>query len=437
MKHLTRFITFVFFCILGLPAELQAKNASSQIYLIEFNGSVNPGSEEFYNRALAQAQSDSAMALLVELDTPGGLVTSLRGMVKATMASPVPVIVYVAPSGAQAASAGALLTLSAHVAAMAPGTNIGAAHPVGIGGGGSDSIMSQKSENDIAAFARSIAEERGRNADWAESAVRSSTSSTAMDAKEAGVIDFIAVSREDLLQKLNNFKLALKEDTLTLITTGVTFSPLEPNLRENILMKIADPNLAYIFMLAGLIGLYFELSNPGAIFPGVLGAISLLLGLYAVQTLPVNVVGLLLLLLAVVFLALEIFITSGGILGVAGLVSLLFGSLMLFDKAETGISISLSVLAPTFISFSIFMGLIIFMVTKASKLKTTTGMEGLVGEMGRVMEDFDGQKTGQVFLHGEIWTAQSDEPLSKNDSVEVKSLNGMILNVTKSKENFS
>ncbi len=413
-------------------------NASLRpFYLVEFSGSVNPGSEEFFLRAIQQAEQDSAQALLVELDTPGGLVISLREMVKALMASEVPVIVYVAPSGAQAASAGALLTLAAHVAAMAPGTNIGAAHPVGLGGSGSDSIMTQKSENDIAAFARSIAEERNRNADWAESAVRSSTSSTALDAKDSGVIDFIAVSREDLLQKLNNFTVYLKEDSLTLNTTGVTLSPIEPNLRENILMKIADPNLAYILMLAGLIGLYFELSNPGAIFPGALGAISLLLGLYAVHTLPVNVVGLLLLVLAVGFLALELFVSSGGILGIAGLVSLLIGSLMLFDKAETGISISLGVLAPTFITFSVATGLIIWMVGKSARLKTATGEEGMVGATGQAMEAIEAGETGKVFVHGEIWTAQTDTPLSKDDPVDVLQLTGMLLHVTKSKEQLS
>lgn len=436
MKFQSRFI-LIALLLFWQSISVHASSSTNSIYLVQFSGSVNPGSEEFFNRALEKAKTDSALAVLVELDTPGGLVTSLRGMVKTMMASPVPVIVYVAPSGAQAASAGALLTLAAHVAAMAPGTNIGAAHPVGIGGDGSDSIMTQKSENDIAAFARSIAEQRGRNADWAESAVRSSTSSTAVDALEAGVIEFIAISREDLLYKLNGYSFRVLEDSLALNTTGVTIKPLEPNLRENILMKIADPNLAYIFMLAGLIGLYFELSNPGAIFPGVLGAISLLLALYAVQTLPVNVVGLLLMVLAIAFLGLELFVTSGGILGVAGLVSLLFGSLMLFDTAETGISISLSVLAPTFISFSILVGLIIWMVTKSSKLKTSTGLEGLIGEIGEAMEDFDTGNKGKVFLHGEIWTANTSESISKHDPVQVQSLSGMVLNIKKHKEEHS
>ncbi|MBC8523945.1 MAG: nodulation protein NfeD [Chlorobium phaeobacteroides] len=431
-------VLLLFAAVTVFSSTLRAEEAKGNktVLFLSLQGTVNPGSADFFERAIDQAEKEKVHAILVELDTPGGLVSSLRAMVQSVLASPVPVIVYVAPQGAQAASAGALLTLSAHVAAMSPGTEIGAAHPVGLGGGGDgDETMSKKAENDLAAFARSIAEERGRNAEWAENAVRESIASTANEALKAGVIDFVAADRAELFRMLDGRTVETIDGSLTLDLTGAVIEEFSPTLQEQILIKLADPNLAYIFIMVGLAGLYFELANPGSIFPGVLGAISLLLALFALQALPVNVVGVLLIVLAVVFFGLELFVASGGILALAGLVALFVGSLMLFNTAETGISISMTVFLPVFIMVSVSLLAIVWLVTKSSRLKLSSGPEQLIGEEGSVIHAILPGQPGKVFVHGELWDAESGEEIPEKGVAIVKGLKGLILQVTKKQEN--
>jgi membrane-bound serine protease (ClpP class) len=418
--------------LISSPAD-GAENLVSRIVL---KGSVNPGSAGFFSRALHDARRSGSDAVLVELDTPGGLVSSLRSMVQEIMASPIPVIVYVYPSGAQAASAGALLMLSAHVAAMAPGTEIGAAHPVGAGGkSDGDETMKKKVVNDLAAFARSLAEKRGRNAQWAEKAVTESVSSTAQEALQAGVIDMISDNPSEVLSRLRGMKIMTVAGEKGFTGASFTIREIRPTFKESALMTIADPNLSYILFLAGIAGLYFELATPGAIFPGVAGAISLLLGLYSMQTLSVNVTGLLLLLLAVLFLGLELFVTSGGILAVAGLVALFAGSIMLFDLPGSGITLSLQVILPVFVLFSIGITLLLRVVFRSGKEPPLMGKSALIGQSGRVVRFIETDKPGKVFVHGELWDASSSECIVEETVVVVTGIEGMELKVkTKQKE---
>lgn len=414
----------------GKTTETAAKRPT--VCLVRLTGTVNPGMAELLRRALAQAQQEGALCLIAELDTPGGLVTTLRDMVQDIMASPVPVVVYVAPSGARAASAGALLTIAANVAAMAPGTNIGAAHPVDIGQrGGEDETMAKKAENDIAAMARAVATERGRNAAWAEKAVRESVSASATEALELNIIDILARDLDSLLLQLEGLEVIVQGRKTKLAVEDPVVLEIKESLREKVLQTIADPNIAYILMMIGVTGLYFELAHPGTILPGTAGAICLLLGLFALQTLPVSATGLLLLLLAVILFVLELLISSNGILGLSGLVALLLGSLMLFNSSKTGISIASGVLWTTFISVGSFLGAVVYLATRATLSKPLSGMEGLLGERGSVIEAV-GPNGGRVFLHGELWTAISEETIPAGVEVRVVGFKGMKLKVSQS-----
>lgn len=425
----------VWLCLLwsvlfSLP--LRAAERQPLVVGVELRGSVNPGSAGFFSRALQEAAAMEADAVLLEIDTPGGLVSSLRSMVQGVLGSPVPVIAYVAPSGAQAASAGALLVLSAHVAAMSPGTEIGAAHPVGLGlpGSGEEAGASlEKAVNDLAAFARSLAEERGRNAEWAERAVRESLASSAREALKAGVVELVVADREALFLQLEGREVVTQAGSVTLRLAGAEVVQLKPGFRERALMTLANPDLAYIFFLAGLLGLYFEFSNPGSILPGTAGALSLLLGLYALQALSVNVAGLLLLLLAVVFLVLELFVSSGGFLAVGGLVALFFGSLMLFDGPVTGVDLSLGVFLPVFLLFSAAVAAILFALLRSARSPKASGLEGMVGQTGSVVHGLQPGVAGKVFVHGELWEALSWEPLTEGAPVRVERVEGMLLHV--------
>ncbi len=399
---------------------------------IVLSGSVNPASAQYFSRVLAEAHADGSAALLVELDTPGGLVSSLRLMVQDVLASKIPVIVYVSPSGAQAASAGALLMLSAHVAAMSPGTEIGAAHPVGMGGGDREGdVMSGKAASDLAAFARSLAEVRGRNQEWAEQAVLRSRASSAQEALRIGVIDLIASKPAIVLRRVDGMKVRTAGGEVTLATADASLKPIAATFQEQVLMRIADPNIAYILFLAGLAGLYFELASPGAIFPGVAGAVSLLLGLYAMQMLPVSITGVLLLLLGVLFLGLELFVTSGGVLAIAGLIALFAGSLMLFGTPGSGTELSLFVFLPVFLVFAVAAGAIVRVVLRSSSSRQLSGQDGLLGESGRVVRLIEGASAGKVFVHGELWDAVAGEKLPEGTPVRVTGIKGLQLQVTK------
>jgi membrane-bound serine protease (ClpP class) len=380
-------------------------------------GSINPGLEEFIVEGIRTAEKEKASALIIQLDTPGGLATSMRAINQAIINAKVPVIVYVSPKGARAASAGVFITMAAHVAAMAPGTNIGAAHPVAVGLGKMDKVMGEKVVNDMVAYARSLALERGRNADWAEKAVRKSVSIDAQKAQKLKVVDLVAEDLDDLLQKVNGRKVKVGKEKVAVKTLGVPVKTVSESWRIRILKRIADPNIAFILMLIGLAGLYFELSNPGVVLPGVVGALSLLLALYAFQTLPVNFIGVLLIILAFVLFILEIYVTSFGLLSVGGIAALVLGSLMLFKGGGMGMAIAWSVLIPSVIIISLFFLTVAALVVRTHMRRSVSGSTGLMGERGVAYTDL--KPEGQVFVHGEYWQAVSDEPVAAGDAVEV------------------
>ncbi|HDH04272.1 MAG TPA: nodulation protein NfeD [Nitrospirae bacterium] len=417
----------IFFLILILfiaPFFVQPSEAGITVITVE--GIVNPVMSEFISKSIDQAVMEKAEALVIELDTPGGLDTSMRLIVKKIIASQVPVVVYVSPSGARAASAGVFITLSAHIAAMSPGTNIGAAHPVGIGGK-MDKTMAEKAVNDAAAYIKSLAETRNRNAEWAEKAVRESVSITEQEALKLNVIDFVAPDLKTLLNTIDGKEVDTSIGKQILNTKGVEIVRRETGLRHKILDLISNPNVAYLLMLLGFYGIFFELTSPGAIFPGVIGVLSLILALYSFQTLPVNYAGLLLIVLAIVLFILEIKVTSYGMLTIGGLISMLIGSMMLFDSPLPFFRLSLKVILPAVILTTLFFGLTVSLAVKAYRRKPVTGAEGLVGLEGTARTDI--HKSGQVFVHGEIWTAYSDEPVKTGEKVVVEKVENLKLKV--------
>jgi membrane-bound serine protease (ClpP class) len=399
------------------------------MYSLTATGSINPGLADFIIEGIEQAEKDKAEALIILLDTPGGLEASMRKIGQAIVNAKVPVIVYVSPKGARAASAGVFITMAAHVAAMAPGTNIGAAHPVSIGMGKMDKTMTAKVVNDMVAYGRALAKERGRNADWVEKAVRKSVSIDAEEAKKLKVIDFVAEDLNEVLKQANNMPVKIGGKTERLKTLGVPVREIREGLSTKILKHIADPNIAFILMLVGLAGLYFELAHPGAVLPGVVGALSLLLALYAFQTLPVNYTGLLLLFLGFVFFVLEIYVVSYGMLSLAGVISLVLGSMMLFrGGGEMGMQIAWSVLIPTVLVVSLFFIGIALLVMRTHLRRSKTGSGGLMGESGVAYTDLT-PAGGQVFVHGEYWQAVSEEPIKAGDHIEVVKVIGLTLRV--------
>jgi membrane-bound serine protease (ClpP class) len=398
---------------------------ADEVEIVELEGPINPGAATFLTRGLEDAEKRGAELVIIQLDTPGGLVSSMRVMVKAIMNSPIPVVVYVAPKGAGAASAGVMVTVSAHIAAMAPGTNIGAAHPVGAGGKDIDKDMSEKVVNDMASYGRGIAQDKGRNADWVEKAIRESVSITAEEAVEKKVVDLVAPDVDELLKLLNGREIDLKQGKVTLKTLGLTKVFYTPGFRDNVLRLISDPNIAYILMMIGLAGLYFELAHPGAVFPGVIGAISLILAFYSFQTLPVNYAGLLLIALAIVFFIAEIKVASYGILSLGGIVSLALGSIMLFED----VGVSLRLMAPTIVLIGGFFVIVSTLAFRAYRSKPQSGVEGLIGEVGVVQKPFDPE--GLVFVHGEYWRAVSSEKLEPGEKVSVEEVTGLMLKVKK------
>ncbi|MDI6853655.1 MAG: nodulation protein NfeD [Deltaproteobacteria bacterium] len=405
-----------------------AASVAGVVYALPATGSINPGLADFIIQGISKAEAEKAEALVIQLDTPGGLEVSMRKICQAVINAKVPVIVYVSPKGARAASAGVFITVAAHVAAMAPGTNIGAAHPVSIGLGKTDKVMSDKVINDMVAFGRSLAKERGRNADWVEQAIRKSVSIDAGEAKKLKVIDFVAENLNEVLEKAHGLEVKIAGKAVRLKTLGVPVREIQEGLSTKILKHIADPNIAFILMLIGLAGLYFELSNPGVVLPGVLGAICLLLALYSFQTLPVNYIGLLLILLSFVFFILEIYVTSFGLLTVAGVISLLLGSIMLFPGGGAGMAIAWQVLIPTLIAVTLFFVGIAYLVARTHLRRSITGSAGLIGERGVAHTDISA-KGGQVFVHGEYWQAMSQEPIAKGEPVEVEEVIGLKIRV--------
>ncbi len=396
----------------------------SEVYIIKVADAISPGTAEFIKSGIKKAEENEAAVIIIELDTPGGLAESMRLIVQNILGSKVPVVVYVSPSGARAASAGVMITMAADVAAMAPGTNIGAAHPVGMGGKDIDGKMSEKVINDMVAQAKSVAEKRGRNAKWVEEAIRESVSVTETEALKENIIDLVAENTDDLIRQLNGREL---KDRGVLNLAEVKKVVIEETLRTKILKTISNPNIAYILMMIGLAGLYFELSHPGAIFPGVIGGIALILAFFAMQTLPVNYAGILLIVLAIIFFIMEMKITSYGLLSVAGIVSLLLGSIMLFEGGTPDTKLSLRVLLTTVILISGFFVAVAGLVFRAQISKPSTGSKGLVGEIGIVKKSLAPE--GKVFVHGELWKARAKEPLDENVKVRVVKVVNLVLEV--------
>ncbi|RPI37066.1 MAG: nodulation protein NfeD [Nitrospiraceae bacterium] len=421
------------FIIMLLPMMFLASgvfgNQKKQVLAIKVNGVINPVSSEFISKSISKANAMQAEALVIELDTPGGLDTSMRSIVKDIIASAVPVIVYVSPSGARAASAGTFITLAAHVAAMAPGTNIGAAHPVSMGEK-MDKTMSEKATNDAAAYIRTLAERTGRNASWAEDAVRKSISATETEALKEHVIDIVSKDLTSLLKEIDGRKVTTAAGEKTLKTADASVTRTEMDLRYKILAFISDPSVAYMLMLLGFYGLFFELTNPGTIFPGVTGAIFLILAFYSFQTLPVNYAGLLLIILALVLFILEIKIISHGLLTIGGIISMVIGSLMLFESPAPFLRISLSIILPAVFLTALFFTATFSLAYKALRRKPATGGEGLIGIEGKAITDIT-KDGGMATLHGEVWSASSDDMIKKGDKIEVISLSGLQIKVKK------
>ena len=401
--------------------------AQKKVVSIQIDGTINPASAEFIHRSIEKAGKENAECLVIQLNTPGGLLKSTRVIVSDILESPVPIVVFVSPGGAHAGSAGVFITLSAHIAAMAPGTNIGAAHPVDLQGK-LDTVMSEKVTNDAAAFIRSIAEKRKRNVKWAEESVRKSISITEKEALKKDVIDLIAENTEALLDQIDGKPVTVASKTKTLETRDAKIELVEMGMFEKILDLISDPNVAYVLLLLGLYGMIFELYNPGAILPGIVGIICLTLAFYSMHTLPVNYAGLLLIVFGVILFLLEIKIVSHGMLTLGAIVSLLLGSMMLirpdaelaFQHLSWGVIISA-------IGFSaLFFLVVLGMGIRAQRLKPVTGVEGMIGEIGESLEVLN--PVGTVRVHGEMWQAESlTGPIKKGARIRIAGIKDLLL----------
>jgi membrane-bound serine protease (ClpP class) len=410
----------------------------AEILVIDVKDAISPPIATYIMEGIDEAAETNKAAIIIRLDTPGGLDTAMRDIIQKELNASVPVVVYVSPKGARAASAGALITLASDVAAMAPGTNIGAAHPVNIGGEqdkeGKDSTMVEKVTNDAVAYARSIARDRGRSEQWAEDIVRKSISTPAQDALAVGVIDIVANDMEDLLNQLDGRKIKKNLTTFVLKTKDASLVVKPMGFRERFLAILSNPNIAYILMLIGLAGIYFELSSPGAILPGVIGGISLILAFFAFQTLPVNYAGFGLIGLAVIMFIAEIKVPSYGLLTVGGIISMVLGALLLFRTPELYAQVSLGVILPVTLFFAGFFAATIYLVVKAQRTTSRVGAEGLLGETAEVYA-WDEHGTGKVICHGEYWNAKGPAMLKPGQKVVVTKLTGLDLMVKPVPEN--
>ena len=400
---------------------------SNPIVVATYDGVINPVTAEYLHDALAHADAVGAEVLVVELDTPGGLDTSMRAIIKDFSTATRPVVVYVAPSGGRAASAGVFMTMAAHVAAMAPGTNIGAAHPVAMGGGEMDKTMKDKVENDAAAYIKSIAEQRGRNVAWAEDAVRKSVSVTEREALEKKIIDLVAEDLPSLLDQIDGRSVSLAAGPHVIRTKGNPIERFPLGWRLELLKALSDPNIALLLMTIGTIGILAELYNPGAILPGVVGAISLIMAFYSLQSLPIDYAGVLLILLGIVLFILEIKVTSYGILTLGGIASMVLGALMLVKTDAPFLKVSLSFLVPTMATVAVVVLGMTWMAVRAKQRRPAMGQERMIGDVAIACTDV--RLRGQVLLHGEIWEAISDEPIRQGEEAEVQAVRGLTLTV--------
>jgi len=421
MKRILLHLLFIFSLLPALKAQT--------VVSIHVDATINPATAEFIHHAIARAESKKAECLVIHLNTPGGLLKSTRNIVGDIMESAVPVVVYISPAGADAGSAGVFVTLSANIAAMAPGTNIGAAHPVT--SGEIDSVMYGKITNDAAAFIRTIAKKRNRNIEWADNAVRRSYSYSETEALQDSVIDLIAKNDAELLRMIDGKRIGLNSGEITLHTASAKIETYEMGFIEKLLNIISDPNIAYILLMLGFYGIMFELYSPGTILPGILGVISLILAFYSLQTLPVNYAGVALIAFALLLFILEIKIVSHGVLAIGGIISLLLGSMMLIRTGSGDIGkISWTVIISTTAVTALFFLFVIGMGIRAQRLKPTTGINALVDETGVANEILS--PSGMVLVHGELWQAESlSGEINKGEKIRVKNMKGFKLFVEK------
>jgi len=442
---------------LMLFAGLGHASASAPVVVLNVDGAISPGTADYVVRGLKSAATEQAELVVLKMDTPGGLDTAMRQIIKQIIASPVPIAAFVAPEGARAASAGTYILYASHIAAMAPATNLGAATPINIGLGGiggqpdkqpqqggkqsgkdksppggampaTASTLEHKQVNDASAYIRSLAQMRGRNIEWAEQAVRQAVSITAEEALKLKVIDVIASDVPDLLRQIDGRKVNVLGLERTLDLTGANIVTLEPDWRSRLLAVIADPSIAYLLMLAGIFGLFFEFSNPGFVLPGVVGAISLLLALFAFQMLPVNYAGLGLIILGLAFMIAEVFMPSFGVVGIGGVVAFVIGSVLLIDTDMPGFGIPWTVIVPVALASALFIFFVAGMALKARQQPVVSGREQLIGSSGEVLADFDG-RDGWARVHGETWRIRSRQPLVRGQKIRVVSMEGLIFDV--------
>lgn len=399
------------------------------VELITIDGSINPAVADYIEASLANAEAGGARALVIELDTPGGLLTSAQRIVKDLLNSRVPVIVYVAPSGASATSAGTFITVAANIAAMAPGTTIGAAHPVEGTGQEISGAMGEKVENYAASFAMTIAQRRGRNKEWVEQAVRKSVSIGEREALEKHVVDIVASNLDDLLRQSSGRKVEIDGKEITLELDGAAVRRAAMTIGQRLLNTLADPNLVYLLLMAGMLGLYFEFSHPGVFFPGVAGAICLLLALASFQVLPINLTGLLLIILGIGLLVAEVFVTSYGILGLGGVIAFVVGSLFLIDSSETNIVVNRSIVFGAAAGMTAIILGVGYLVARDRLRTPQTGREALIGEVGAVREAIAPGAPGKLFVHGELWRAAGAEPIAAGQAARITKVSGLELTV--------
>lgn len=425
---------------------------AAEAIVIDVDGAIGPATSDFVEKSLHEAESRGAGLVVLRMDTPGGLDSSMRSIVKSINASSVPVVGYVAPSGARAASAGTYILYACHIAAMAPGTNLGAATPVQIGGlpegvpekpipgaddggeqkpppekGGGRGAKGDKLVNDAVAYIRSLAQLRGRNAEWAAKAVSEAASLTAEDALELGVVDLLAGDLDQLLARLDGLVVKMPSGELTLATAGLTLVELEPDWKSRLLGIVSNPNVAYVLLLIGIYGLVYEFSNPGAVFPGTVGAVSLVLGLYAFQLLPINYAGAALMLLGIALMLAEAFMPSFGALGVGGIAAFVVGSLILIDTDVPGFGLSIPLVLTLATGSALLLAAIIGMAIRSRRRPVVSGADQLLGASGIVLAGFPGP--GSVRVHGEVWSASSEVPLPAGQAVKVLGREGMVLHV--------
>lgn len=416
------------FVVFSLALPLQSK-----IFKITINAPIHPVTSEYIQEAIDQADRENASLLLITINTPGGLDTSMREIIEKILGSKTPVAAYISPNGARAASAGFFICLACDVFAMAPGTSTGAAHPVGVSMTGQqmDETMAEKVTEDAAAYIRTIAEKRNRNIQMAEAAVKLSRSYTESEALKGELIDLVASTEDEIIKFLNNKKIKrFTGEEIQLHLEDETVVEIPMTTRQKFLLTISNPNLAYILLMLGLLGLYFEFSNPGAILPGVMGGICLLLAIFAFQILPINYVGLLLILLAIGLFILEIKVQSYGILSIGGIMAMILGSIMLIDSPIPELRPSLNFIIPVAIGLSLIFIFLITLVVRVHSRRAVTGKEGLIGKIGIAQTDLTPE--GKVFVHGELWKAEAEENVPKGSKVRViKILDGLRIKVSK------